>query len=679
MNVLRSCNARTLIAAAVSFAFVMGQPALASNKQVELIPDDTLFYMGTGKPVPVDDFFSMLPGVFDAELLKDVIPEIGDSEASEETLQKIADFIKDPTALTKEWGLGDELQFTAYTVGVMPVFRIVADGEQFDAAFSKATSDSEMDFDIITHKGVEVRVLPLDDGSENASGAASGPTADELKAAAKELEIKLSSAQEQNQAASLALETANANLEAAKTKNDASGIAKAANEIAEAASKVSDSSSMQASLEGELATLNEQANDIEKKQDANGKAGPGFITAAADNDLVFAMATNAYDPEILDQLLGMSKPETSLEDSGKLKKIRSEWDYGEEMAMYFDFELIADAITGGDSLAAQQIKKLSAGDDSEDELKLFSTDPCRAEIRQLASQVPMMVSGNRRFEVGDKEVNYDSHFAMLLENDLVKSTLKLLRGAVPVSQSSSEAMFSMGLGLNVDTAPQLSAQLTDLITGINYECEAFGKINELAEVDISTLSMGAMMFSGMARGVKGISLNIYDGNIDTNAPIPVKGIDSAIAISAENPATLLQTLRMIPQMGMLSELPMDGTPVSLNEMIPVPMPEDAEFFAAVKEKSIVIYSGEQAEDFANRIGGNGEEGFLFTTVNTRKLIDKINDIVGQLPQAMREENDLDAMAGFMKAYPTGILSYKMDFTDKGIEFETESVIERKEK
>ena len=167
MKFLRSGYTRTLVAAGVAFAVATSQPALASNKQVELIPDDTLFYFGTGKPVLVEDFFSMLPGIFDPETLKDIVPEIGDSESGDEMLQKIVDFIKDPTALTKEWGLGEELQFSAYTVGIMPVLRIAADGEQFDAAFEKATADGENKFEKVTHKGIEIRVLSFDDGSES--------------------------------------------------------------------------------------------------------------------------------------------------------------------------------------------------------------------------------------------------------------------------------------------------------------------------------------------------------------------------------------------------------------------------------------------------------------------------------------------------------------------------------
>ena len=678
MKFLRPGATSSLVAVAVSFAITASQPALASNAQLKVIPDDTLFYFGTGKPVAWEDMLSMLPGGLDAEGLAETISEAGDG--NDEIFSKISDFFNDPSAFASQWGLGEEVQFSAYTVGVMPVFRITADGEQFESAFQKATADGDLTFDIINHKGIDVRVVPLDDAPENADS--DGPSAAELEASKKTTEQKLNNLKEKNQTAEQALQTATSSLESAKAANDASGIAQAANQIAEAAAKVSDGTTRQAELEKELSSLNSLLGKTQTSQNAVNRSGPGLVTAAVDSEVVFAIASDAYDPDVLDQLLGLNDPEVSLAGSGKVKKIRSEWNYGDEIAMFVDLKLIADAITGGDSLAARQIQALMADKLStrrKAEFEALATDPCKAEIRQFAEHMPMVVSGNRRFEVSDDSLNYDSHFAVVLNNEPLRDTLKLLRGAIPASQSGSEAMLSMGLGLDVDTAPQLSAQLTEIISSINYECEVFEGINDLAKTDVSSLSLGALMFGGMARGVKGINLNIYDGDIDANAAIPVKGIDGAIAIAAEDPAALLQTLRILPQMSMFSDLPLDGTPLMLNDRIPVPLPEGAEIFAAVKDKNIVLFSGAEAEDYANRLGGNGEEGFIFSTVNTSKLISKFQQVVEQLPQRSQDSKQLDQVEKFMQSYPIGNISYKIDFTDRGIEMESVGQIERQKK
>jgi len=622
MKSIPSISRRLLTAAAVSVALATSQATFASNEQLEFVPDDTLFYLGTGKPVAVEDFFAMLPGFFNAETMEKMIPEFDDLEGREQVFKHIIDFAEDPAKFTKEWGLGDKLQFSVYSVGMIPVFRIAGDAKQFETVLDKFDAENERKFDKLTHKGVSVRISPLENEEEKPA-AMVAPTAAEIQSA----ESDLATASEESDIASQALQEANDKLDAAKASNDASGIAEAANQIATIAGEVSNLSSKQSAAEKALAMLNQKAADAEKQNLAGSKSGAGMIIAADENDLIFTLSSNAYDPDMLDQLLGLKKPEDSLEASGKLKELRKEWGYGDEMAMFLDFKLLADAITGGDSRAAKQLQEMTASNENMASFfQPFSAEPCKSEVRQLAANWPMMVSGNRRFEVGDETINFDSHFAMLLENESLRDTLKLLRGVVPVSQSNSDAMLSFGLGLDVESAPQLIRQLTELIGSVNYECQPIQMLNKINETDVSSASLGAAM--------------------------------------------------VLPQMNILSELPLDGTAVSLNDLLPIPTPPGVEIFAAVKDKSIVFFSGEKAKDFAGRLGGNGQEGFLFSSLNTEMIIKKINDVVEELPEELRREQKMEPVLGYLDTYPLGNLSYKIDFTDKGIEMESVSEIAR---
>ena len=311
----------------------------------------------------------------------------------------------------------------------------------------------------------------------------------------------------------------------------------------------------------------------------------------------------------------------------------------------------------------------------DEDLRMLGAEPCKSEITGLAENWPMLVSGNRKFEVSDKGLEADGHMAMLVEHEALLDTLKLLRGSVPVSQSSSDAMVSFGLGLDVDSLPQLSTKITDLIGSVNYTCGPLTALNQITQTDISPLSLGAMMVSGMARGIKGFSINLFDTAIDPdNKFMPVNNVDAAIAIAADDPATLISTLRVIPQMGMLAELPLDGTPLSLNDVVPVPMPDGVEIFAAVKGKNIVMYSGEKGADLSNRISGEGKEGFFTTNVNTKKLMGMAETMSGDLAAEIKEDEAM--IREMIESYPVGTLSYQLDFTDKGIELETVVETER---
>ena len=663
------------LSVAVSIGLI-AQPVFASNAQVELVPYDTAFYFGTGRPVAVDDFFALLPDIFSEETLSEFLPETENLESQKKFLQQIADFFENPTEYTDHWGLGDELQFSAYSVGLLPVLRIAADGKKFESAISRLETESDIKFQKISHKGMDVRVIAQED-KPSSEPKINEPSASEIKLA----EDTVAAVLKNSEIAEEELEVANAKLAAAKEANDASGIASAANDIADAANKVSELQKQRSEVESKLAGLKQLQLNAESLKGSGDVAGPGLIVASDGTDIIVALTYDASDSELLDQLLGTVKPEQNLAATGKLKDIRKDWNYGDEMALFVDFGLLAESFTGGDTEAARQLNKLkSSDDDMAADLDQLAQEPCKSEIRQMAAHWPMAVSGNRRFDVSEDSVRVDSHFAMVVEHELLRETLQLMRGVVPASQSVSEAMMSMGFGLDVDSLPNLSAKVTELVGQLDYGCEVFTGLNELAASDTSSMSLGAMMVSGVARGLKGFSFNLYDTEIDSgSSSTPVKSVDAAIAVAAEDPAGLLQAMRLLPQLSILSDLPTDGTAMSLNDRLPVPVPDGIELFAAVKGKNVVVYSGEQATDFANRMGGSGKEGLLFTTINTAKILDKLSSVVDSLPAELSDNENLDSAIQLMEGYPRGSISYKIDFTNRGVEIESASDIKRAEK
>jgi len=183
---------KLILASAVSLALAAGQPALAANQQLEFVPDDTLFYFGTGKPVPVADFFAMVPGFFDPEALEDLIPELDDVKDKDEKIAQITDFLKDPAKFAKQYGIGEDIQFSAYSVGFLPVLRIAGDTEKFktvleDLAAKGDDAAEDNKIEKITHKGIEVLVSPMDDDDGEKAPKVNVPTAAEIQAAESKL------------------------------------------------------------------------------------------------------------------------------------------------------------------------------------------------------------------------------------------------------------------------------------------------------------------------------------------------------------------------------------------------------------------------------------------------------------------------------------------------------------
>ncbi len=401
---------------------------------------------------------------------------------------------------------------------------------------------------------------------------------------------------------------------------------------------------------------------------------PGVIVATSADDLIVSLVSDTANADLVNRVLGITKPEKSIDQSGKLKDIRKKWGYGELYTAFFDFDVVTDILTTESTAAMQDIQALAKGDKQEQlaMLQTMRTEPCKAEIKSLSDNWPMIVMGAREFDVDGDELSYISHAAAEVGHEKLLETLQLTRGVLPASQSSEQPMFSMGLGVSVDRLTQVIGQMTNIIASMSYECPLLSELNKASQSDLSAASMGVVMFGGLARGVEGVSLNIFDLDIDTSGSSdPIKGVDTAVTITAADPQVLVQTLQMMPQLGMLAELPLDGTEISLNSMLPVPMPPGVEFKAAVKEKNIVLFSGGRAADFISRLGSNNEAGFFHTMIDTRKIIDKVTSVMGMLGQ---DSDEIDAAMKYLDSYPKGTIDYDLDFTDNGIELEATAVV-----
>lgn len=680
---------------AASCFFIGPGVALADNEQLEKIPHDTLFYYGTGRPMPFKDMFAAMPQMMSAEgNFFDMLDELEVEDGAKELFGAMRKFFEDPSSVTEPWGFGEELSVSMYTVGVMPTIRIKADAEKFEQSFVKFAAEHELKFAELERNGMKVRLWQPDDSGSSANNGSAMPKNAEPEIAQPsqaDLQAELTSATAASEKAVKEVESIEASIEVtndalavAKESSDAAGIAAAANEIAQLAESLKSAQKAEKEAAADLASAqgsmpktetvaktpkrNKPSAMAESAIAAEDIDGPRIVVAHDGKDVLIGVVPIASDA-LLDQLLGVEKPATSLKASGKLAKIRSEWGYGDEMAMFMDNKLIADAITGGDSLAASQLKLIAEDEQEFSEfIQMMSAEPCATEIRQAAANVPMLVSGNRKFEVKDNNILVEAHAAVVIEHELLRESLKLFTGAIPVSQSASQAMVSFGVGIDVDKLPQAVGQVTELLSGIGYECELLAPLNELQQADLSSASMGVMMVSGMASGVKGIVVNMYDAEIDPSGPVPVSSVDSAIAIAAEDPQSLITALRSLPPTQALGELPLDGTPMPINDLIPMPLPEGVELFAAVKGKNIVIFGGEQATDFVNRIGANTKELFLSIDVDSGKFVEKFQQIQAAMPD-LAEDMDINEMTGILENYPVGVAGYSLNFTDKGIEFE----------
>lgn len=418
-------------------------------------------------------------------------------------------------------------------------------------------------------------------------------------------------------------------------------------------------------------------SDTAKSADSALDSGAGILVANDGQDLIVSFITDYQNRQLVDSVTGIAKPAKNIVDTGKLKQLRKKWAYGDEAAGFLDLRQIAATLINNESPASKELEALIATDKAaQAQLAMLRSEPCQSEVASLAESWPMVVFGARQFDVTEKEVIYESHMAAVLKHELLRDTLMLLKGVLPTSQSAGRPMLSLGVGVTVDKLAQVVGQFTQLLGAVNYRCQPLTGLNALASADLSAASMGVVMFGGLARGVQGLSLNIFDVEMDPAAPrqLPAN-VDTAIALSAADPALLIQTLKMMPQMGMLGELPLDGTEMLLNPLLPIPVPGNVEIKAAVKGKNIVIYSGEKGTDYANRLGGSDTEGFFQSTIDTALILDKASAAIGA---SGAKSEDTDMILNILESYPRGSINYKVDFTEEGVEILGGGSLERQQ-
>ncbi len=559
----------------------------AKDSHSAYIPADTPFYIGTEEGFPVEVMLAFAPSA------SIPMPEDSDSEG-QEIIEALNDFMGNLETILPEWGVGENLNFSTYAVGLYPVVRIaLADTKKFNAQLAALETEHNLKPQAIDRPGFDIRLY-----GENSL--------------------------------------------AALDKDDA-----------------------------ETATEKEAANDSV----AEAAAAPGVVIATSDTDLVIALVSNAGEAAQLDRVIGIDKPDATMAQSGKLDKIKKRWGYGDQYAGFIDTSVVTDILTSNKSQASKDIAALNESDaDSRAFFEMMQSEPCRGEINSVSDNWPMVVMGLQDMNVSEDEISYVSHMATEIGHTQLKETLKLVRGVLPASQSAAKALISIGLGISVDSLTQFVGQLTGLLTSIKYECELLTDLNKLATADLSAASMGVVMFGGMARGVEGVSFNIFDIIFsDDGGSDPIKGADLALVLNAKDPQVLVQTLQMMPQLGILSQLPLDGSEISLNDMLPVPVPEGVELKAAVKDKNIVIFGGEKASEYVGRLAGNGEGGFFRAQIDTANIIDKVTSVMQMMGQSSEQLEDTMA---YMKGYPKGTIDYTVDFTDNGIELLSTAVIDR---
>ena len=373
-----------------------------------------------------------------------------------------------------------------------------------------------------------------------------------------------------------------------------------------------------------------------------------LLFAHKDGILTVTFSASSIEPEVLEMALGLKKPAQSLAASGMLQEIIKTHGFMDDSISFINHVEIVKAITSqdGNMLAKQLTKFLAEEGQGEDPLAQIRTPECRTELTAIAANWPRTVGGLTAFTSTEKESHMAASFVIESKNQAILTALQKMRGFIPAHLADiNSTIFSMGLGIDVnEVAPSLTAIWDDLQKP-QLTCAPLAELQaELSQQSPAMLGM----FTGMANGVKGLSVSLLDYKMSSQDQEPkLESLDALISLTADNPLMLFNMVK--PFAPMLAELQVadNGEPTDLSPLLMLPPELNIKPMLAIKGQHLVVYSGDKGLALANKLASekpsaNGlysmsaDYGKMFTPVLT--LLEMTGEPVPEELQALKDYN-----------------------------------------
>ncbi|WP_417913978.1 hypothetical protein [Candidatus Electronema sp. JM] len=402
-----------------------------------------------------------------------------------------------------------------------------------------------------------------------------------------------------------------------------------------------------------------------------------LIIGVDGKDAVFLLDVGIDSEKTLALALGQSKPEKSLEQSGRIKSLQAQYKFSFPWLGYLDHRQFITGLTTKDGNAmAKMVQQLAAKLKPEDTAWLadLQSEGCRNDFSAIGANWPQTVSGYTAVDLKGKPARMDSVMVIESKDKPLLDGLASLRGFTPDygSPAFASTVISGGIGLSVENiGPFLMKQWTE-ITQKPYQCAPLKAMQEQLK---GNNPAAASMATSMAAGVRGLSFSLLSltleqqpaGAPSTTPPMP-KAADALISLSAKDPAALLQTVSgLLPQLAEL-KIPADGTPVALPAPVPLPFP----LMAAVNGQHLTVYAGEKAGQLAKELGKmplESSQGILSGAFDYGKFYSLLADA---LPKNDAKAAEAGAALEALKDAKLRI-EMKLDFTERGIEMKANMV------
>lgn len=396
------------------------------------------------------------------------------------------------------------------------------------------------------------------------------------------------------------------------------------------------------------------------------------------------LAISLTDEIALFQSLGLFDRGPSLNESGKLESLQKEHGYSGQLLGFVDTQELVKAVTRADNNTGLQLAEYV---DSPDVLDVFRTPTCQAELKQLASYWPRIVSGITALDSAQSQTNIASKTLVEIDHTDITNSLRATRGHISPALNTADAVATVGIGIDFDQIGLHVGRLATLFSNLDYECPALQPISEVPDEAIRQGVLGLTMSTGMLRGVRGFNAALFDidvvvpeqfdGDLDT---LRLGSLDAAMTLDALDPHILLAMARMIPAVANF-RFPSNNEATDISQQIAETLdtPVDFDINLEIQDHGIVSYTGDTGSVFANTRRTTKEiekNGLFYLSIDLDLYKARFIDLVKRSMQSANKQNDnLDLtveeqLALVSNFYGGGSYRYLVDFSEHGIEIET---------
>ncbi|MFT6927555.1 MAG: hypothetical protein ACJAZP_003192 [Psychromonas sp.] len=391
------------------------------------------------------------------------------------------------------------------------------------------------------------------------------------------------------------------------------------------------------------------------------------LIISQDEGLLTVTLNSSLNKEaLLASALGLVKAENPITDSGILEEIESTYNFSDQNIAFINHQEIIKGLTTVDAnQLARHLSLLFPKQDQDSPLLTFRTPECKVELTNIANNWPRTVFGYTDLSVTSSQSTMDFSTVIESKNQTIINALQSLRGYIPqYTQNIKNNVFALGFGVDFNQLSSTAATILADLKTPNYQCAPLKKMQTSLQDKGQKSSMMLGMAGGVANGLKGFSLAVLDYSISKNGDKQaLESIDALLSYSADNPLTLLNSLKMFSPDLQQMQLPADGTAIDLSASPLIPNGLNVNPKMAIKGNHLVIYNGQKSAQQAELLSNEAltKNGLFTFSFDFKRMFDPI------ITAAELSGESIPKEAMFLQDYNMR-MKFDIDVNQQGIVF-----------